>query len=161
MNKYTVETRNRSQTLLIVEGSHEKNKLFGLLFKCFPEIEIDMDDVWIYGTSIYQLYDDIVKEYGSDWAASDLDIDLAYVVSKKKMPETPRDKRDFKNIILVFDYEHHDTYFSESKILDMQNAFADAADMGKLYINYPMIESYQHMKAVPDEDYVERKSPSA
>ena len=29
--------------------------------------------------------------------------------------------------------------------------------MGKLYINYPMIESYQHLKAVPDYEYAERK----
>lgn len=59
------EVRNRSQTLLIVEGNHEKNELFWLIFKCFPEINIDMDNVWIYGTNIYLLYEDIVKEYGN------------------------------------------------------------------------------------------------
>ena len=41
MNKYTGEVRKRSQNLLIVEGNHEKNELFWLLFKCFPEINID------------------------------------------------------------------------------------------------------------------------
>lgn len=25
--------------------------------------------------------------------------------------------------------------------------------MGKLYINYPMVESFYHMKAIPDDDY--------
>ena len=43
MNKYTGEVRKRSQNLLIVEGNHEKNELFWLLFKCFPEINIDME----------------------------------------------------------------------------------------------------------------------
>ena len=52
MNDYEVETRKRGQTLLIVEGYHEKNVLFKLLFECFPEINIDIDDVWIYGTNI-------------------------------------------------------------------------------------------------------------
>lgn len=68
MNNYVVEVGNRSQTLLIVEGNHERNKLFWLIFRCFPEMNIEMDNVWIYGTNIYLLYEDIVKEYGSDWA---------------------------------------------------------------------------------------------
>jgi hypothetical protein len=59
----------------------------------------------------------------------------------------------------VFDYERHDTKFSEDKILAMQRYFADAADNGKLYINYPMIEAYQHLKSLPDDDYAERKIP--
>lgn len=157
MNNYIGEVRKRHRTLLIVEGNHEKNKLFWLIFKCFPEINIDMDDVWIYGTNIYLLYEDIVKEYGSEWAEEGDDIDLPFVVSKKQHPDLLCYKENFTNIILVFDYERHDTNFSEQKILEMQKCFVDAADMGKLYINYPMIESYQHLKALPDHDYSERR----
>jgi len=47
------ETRVRRKNLIIVEGNHEKNQLFVLIFKCFPEINIDIEDVWIYGTNIY------------------------------------------------------------------------------------------------------------
>ena len=159
MNNYVGKVRKRSQNLLIVEGKHEKNELFWLLFKCFPEIKIDIDDVWIYGTNIYMLYEDIVKEYDFGWADNEDDIDLPYVISKKQHPDNLRYKEDFTNIILVFDYERHDTNFSEEKILKMQKRFVDAADMGKLYINYPMIESYQHLKNLPDDDYVERKIP--
>lgn len=159
MSNYMKEVRKRSQNLLIVEGNHEKNKLFWLLFKCFPEINIDMDDIWIYGTNIYLLYEDIVKEYGSEWADKEDDIDLPFVISKKQHPNALCYKEDFINIILIFDYERHDTNFSERKILEMQKCFSDATDMGKLYINYPMIESYQHLKALPDWGYTERKIP--
>lgn len=158
MSDYAGEDRKRNRTLLIVEGNHEKNKLFWLLFKCFGEIEINFDDIWIYGTNIYKLYDDIVAEYGEDWAANEDDVDLPYVISKKQnKPVCYKD--DFTNIIIVFDYERHDPYFSENKIMDMQRCFIDVADMGKLYINYPMIESYQHLKSLPDADYAERKIP--
>ena len=92
------EVRNRSQTLLIVEGNHEKNELFWLIFKCFPEINIDMDNVWIYGTNIYLLYEDIVKEYGADWADEEMDIDLPFVISKKQTPDDLRYKDDFTRI---------------------------------------------------------------
>lgn len=85
--------------------------------------------------------------------------DLPFVISKKQFPDKLRYKEDFTNIVLVFDYERHDTNFSEEKILDMQRCFADAADMGRLYINYPMIESYRHLCQLPDDDFAERKIP--
>ena len=159
MNSYRGEVRKRSQNLLIVEGHHEKNRLFWLIIKCFPEININMDEIWIYGTNIYQLYNDIVKEYGVKWAEENEDIDLPFVISKKQYPDKLRYKEDFTNIVLVFDYERHDTNFSEEKILEMQRCFVDAADMGRLYINYPMIESYQHLCRLPDDDFAERKIP--
>lgn len=155
MSDDIIEGRRRKQTLLIVEGSHEKNKLFYLLFRCFPEINVEMENVWIYGTNIYRLYEDIVKEYGEEWMKDD--IDLPFILSRKQRRKKIQYKEDFVNIILVFDYERHDPNFSESRILAMQGYFADAADTGKLYINYPMIESYQHVKALPDDDYRERK----
>ena len=158
MSNFDVEARRqRRRNLLIVEGNHEKNELFGLIFQCFPEISIDMNDVWIYGTNIYMLYDDIAKEYGSDW--TDVDVDLPFVVSKKNDLDPICYKEDFVNIILIFDYERHDTNFSEDKIVEMQNYFKDPTDSGKLYINYPMIESYQHLKELPDPMYAERKIP--
>ena len=157
MNNYIGEVRKRSQNLLIVEGKHEKDELFKLLFQCFPEMKISMDDIWIYGTNIYMLYDDIVKEYGEEWEKDD--IDLPFVISKKQGMVPLRYKEDFTNIMLVFDYERHDTNFSEDKIIRMQKSFMDSTDMGKLYINYPMIESYQHLRSLPDRNYLFRKIP--
>lgn len=157
MNNYIEEVRKRSQNLLIVEGKHEKDELFKLLFRCFPEMKISMHDIWIYGTNIYMLYEDIVKEYGEQWEKDD--IDLPFVISKKQGRVPLRYKEDFTNIILVFDYERQDTNFSEDKIICMQNYFMDATNTGKLYINYPMIESYQHLCSLPDRDYFDRKIP--
>ena len=87
MNKYMPSVRKRRRTLLIVEGDHEKNILFKALFHAFPEMGINYEDVWIYGTNIYILYNDIVKEYGADWANTGDDIDLPLVISKKKTPD--------------------------------------------------------------------------
>lgn len=148
-------SRVRKRTLLIVEGNHEKNELFRLLFKCFPEINIDMDDVWIYGTNIYMLHEDIVAEYGPDW--TDVDIDLPFVISKKKKYADIQYKSNFTNIIMIFDYERHDPKFDENKILKMQQYFMDATDVGRLYINYLMIESYQHLTCFPDDEYENRQ----
>lgn len=119
MNDYISEARKREQNLLIVEGNHEKNRLFWLISKCFPEINIDIDNVWVYGTNIYMLYDDIVKEYGPEWGTDD--IDLPYVISKKQNPNMLRYKRDFINIIIIFDYERHDVHFLRKKFWKCRN----------------------------------------
>jgi len=149
-----LESRRRRQSLFIVEGSHEKNKLMVLLLKIFPEIDIDLNDIIIYGTNIYVLYDDIVRIYQNNWC--DEDVDLPYIVSRKKGYINPMRKNDFTNIVLFFDYERHDPRFSEEKTTKMQKYFQDATDMGKLFLNYPMIESYQHLMEIPDWGYGNR-----
>lgn len=147
-------SRRRGRTLLIVEGNHEKNELFRIILKAFPELSIQIEDVWIYGTNIYQLYDYIVKEYGEDWYESDIDLPL--LISNRQGIEKCY-KEDFTNIFLVFDYERHDPGFSVDKIRNMQAYFSDATDFGQLYINYPMIESYQDVDSFDVNDYIDRK----
>lgn len=153
MNNY-ITNRKRQRQLFIVEGDHEKNDFLKLLFKCFPETKIDINDVVIYGTNIYQLYNDISEAYPDGW--SDQDIDLPMVISQKKGWNTLY-KTDFTNILLIFDYEHHDPNFSEEKIVEMQRYFKDVSDVGQLYLNYPMIESYQDFSNIPDSGFFEKK----
>lgn len=35
--------------------------------------------------------------------------------------------------------------------------FSESTDRGKLYINYPTVESFKHFKSIPDEEYLFRK----
>ena len=156
MSNVSGYNRKRGRTLLIVEGNHEKNVLFRILFRLFPELSIDIHDVWIYGTNIYKLYQDIVKEYGDGWNQDDIDLPL--LLSEKRGFEKCH-KTDFVNIFLIFDYERHDPAFSETKIQEMQNYFHDSTDNGKLYLNYPMIESYQDVKSTSDQDYIDKWIP--
>ena len=127
MNNYAVETRRRSRNLLVVEGKHEKDELFWLIFKCFPEMNIDIDDVWIYGTNIYKLYEDIVKEYGNDWAKEEMDIDLPFVISKKEHLETTHYRNDFTN---RKQFEQMDL----SEILNVQNEVSRNFEKGFIWV---------------------------
>lgn len=155
MNNYDwLRPRKRRRNLLIVEGKHEKNELLGLLLKSYPEIDIELEDIIIYKTNIYQLYDSIVNKYDEDWF--DTDVDLPFIVSEKLNMNETLHKVDFMNILLIFDYERHDPFFSEEKINHLQQYFQDSTDVGKLYINYPMVESYQHLYSIPDSGYAER-----
>lgn len=35
----------------------------------------------------------------------------------------------------------------------MASYFVESSDMGKLYLNYPMVEAYYHMKSIPDPEF--------
>lgn len=155
-NSVHIPDRNRQRTLIIVEGKHEKNIFLKLLIKCFPELKLESGDIWIYGTNIYMLYDDIVKFYGSNW--TEQDVDLPFILSKKKNIDVVY-KYNFKNVLLIFDYERHDPSFEEEKIEKMQDYFKNEEDVGQLYINYPMIESYRHFEKIPDDDFLNRTTP--
>ncbi|WP_159990963.1 hypothetical protein [Pelistega ratti] len=72
-------------------------------------------------------------------------------------------RNQISEIFLFFDYDGHDTVASKYPdcINDMLNLFNDETGNGKLYINYPMIESYKHpiheecviVDISPDEHY--------
>lgn len=149
--------RRRHRQLFIVEGNHEKEDLLKLLLRCFPELNIDIDDVIIYGTNIYKLYEVIDRAYPGEW--SEQDIDLPLIVSQQRECETLY-KYDFTNILIIFDYERHDPRFSVDKITKMQKYFKDITDVGQLYINYPMIESYQDFQNIPEDDFIDKKIPA-
>ena len=131
--------RERKRTLLIVEGNHEKNKLLTRILSSFPELNIDKNNIFVYETNIYMFLNKIRQEYGEDWYEQD--IDIPYLVGKIKNLSNRETKKDYTNILLIFDYERHDPNFSEFGIEKMQEYFSNSEDVGKLYINYTMVES--------------------
>ena len=122
MNDYNHEIlRKRHRNLIIVEGEKEENKLFQIIFQTFPEIDVSIDDILIYGTNIYVLYNDIIKEYGEMWFEED--VDLPFIVGKKKGYSKTLNVKDFSNVYLVFDYERHDPNFCEKKLSKCKDIF--------------------------------------
>ena len=73
--------------------------------------------------------------------------------------DIPKDKRIdtlFSQIFLFFDYDfqHRGGLDYVNDILDeMLDYFDDETENGKLYINYPMVESLKYTKQMPDEEY--------
>ena len=71
----------------------------------------------------------------------------------------PKDKRLdtlFSQVFLFFDYDFQNRIGAQkvNNILDeMLDFFDDETENGKLYINYPMIESLKYTKEIPDADY--------
>jgi len=98
----------------------------------------------VYGTCIYGLFKEVEKiiEEGEEF-------DLFNILkSTEKRPENNNlssiSKDDVSEIYLIFDYDPHVGNFAEEKIRQMSAIFDDELNIGKLFINYPMIEVFRH-----------------
>ncbi|MHB1418006.1 MAG: hypothetical protein ACYCX4_00220 [Bacillota bacterium] len=138
---------NLSKILILVEGAKTDLRLMERLLHIYG---IDNShEVVSYNTNIYVLY----REMFAIGDPSSIDI-LQLLKEREKDPakKVIFDAR-YSDILLVFDLDPHDPQFSEDKILGMMQYFVESSDMGKLYLNYPMVEAFYHMKSIPDMDY--------
>ena len=64
---------------------------------------------------------------------------------------------DFSEIYLFFDYDFHNRNYTleelNVRITSMLSVFDNETENGKLYINYPMVESIRYTKLLPDSQY--------
>lgn len=73
-----------------------------------------------------------------------------------EIPEGVRVDTLFSQVFLFFDYDFQNRIGVEkvNEILkEMLYYFDDETDNGKLYVNYPMIESLKYTKEMPDEEF--------
>lgn len=137
----------KSKILVLVEGKKTDYQLMERLLQIYGIG--DSHEIVSYNTNIYVLYNEMFR----DGDPASLDI-LQILKERERDPEKKKlfDRR-YSDILLIFDLDPQDPAFSAYKILEMASFFVESSDMGKLYLNYPMVEAFYHMKSIPDEDY--------
>lgn len=141
--------------LFVFEGEEREPDLYKTLERLYFPRKND-NIVCSFGNNIYALYMEML--------ALDGDGDIVSVL-KEKLAErgenTLEGKRssDFSEIYLFFDYDFQNSQLSideiNRRVSVMLDMFGEETESGKLYINYPMIESIRYVKELPDERYLE------
>lgn len=138
----------QKKMLLIVEGEKADKKLFE---KLLQEYELDLEyQLYSYKTNIYELYHRLFQN-DEDWDTLDLLLTL-----KEKDKDNHILNEDYSDIVLVFDYDPQDSLYDDEKITKLLAYFNESTENGKLYLNYPMVESYKHFKTIPDPEFFNR-----
>lgn len=133
--------------LVLVEGEKTDLRLMKQLLHIYG---IDhRHTVVSYNTNIYVLYQQMFADGDPD------SIDLPSLLREREPDPEKKKLLDarFSDILLIFDLDPQDPIFSGEKIKEMAEYFVESSDMGKLYINYPMVEAFYHMTAIPDPDF--------
>lgn len=139
--------------LLIVEGESEEPAFFEQLFKkCNSGEEFA---IFTYKTNIHVLAHILATEYPSfDTDEIDIRQILAFREKDEKGKLILTDTYTDVYLIFDFDPQHNAPYFGMVK--RMLNYFDNPTDQGKLYINYPMLQSYKHFANLPDHTFAKR-----
>lgn len=156
--------------LFIFEGKDDEPRLYKTLKEIF-HFELKEEEILhYYCSNIFSLYDKI-KEYGVFDGSVNLINVLKEEAAKHKEVKSDLDRIKYSyevsEIFMFFDYdirkqdEKNKLTIAQqnAKILELFNYFEneslDSERNGiKLYINYPMIESYRFFKKeLPDEDF--------
>lgn len=143
--------------LFVFEGKDDKTYFESIKRLFFPKKSETF--VCTYNSNIYSLY---TKLKSHDALNDKHEVDTVSVLKEilwEKGDETLKDIREdeVSEIYLFFDYDFQE----DSRTLEENNGrlsemlayFEDETANGKLYINYPMVESLRYTKELPDEDY--------
>lgn len=143
--------------LFIFEGKDDKTYFESIKRLFFPEKSETF--VCTYNSNIYSLY---TKLKNHDALNGKLEVDTVSVFKEiltEKGDNTLKEIREdeVSEIYLFFDYDFQEksrTLEKNNKRLsEMLDYFTDETGNGKLYINYPMVESLRYTKELPDNDY--------
>ena len=143
--------------LFIFEGKNDKTYFESIKRLFFPE----KSDTFVctYNSNIYSLYS---KLQDHDTLHGMLEVNTVSVFKEillERGDETLKDIREdeVSEIYLFFDYDFQEdarTLEENNKRLsELLEYFTDETGTGKLYINYPMVESLRYTKQLPDNEY--------
>lgn len=141
------------KVLFIVEGSRGEPRLLRRMHDVF--FGTTPENIYWHGTVIYDL---LSRMFESD------DVDDLDVVSVLRESVTDPDRRrilkqEFTDVYLVFDMDPHDPRYDKGLLDKAMGFFTESTDNGKLYLNYPMLESYRHLMSHDDWGYLDRTVP--
>ena len=139
--------------LFVFEGDEREPRLYRTLERLyFPKQNENI--ICSFGNNIYDLYNEL-QEYDGDG-------DIVALMRERLADRGDATldgirNSDFSEIFLFFDYDFLNSQLSldeiNRRVEEMLTLFDDETDNGKLYINYPMIESIRYTKELPDDAY--------
>lgn len=137
----------KSKILVLVEGEKTDYKLMDRLLRMYGIAE--SHEIVSYNTNIYTLYNQMFRDGDPE------SVDILQLLKEHESDEAKKKIFDYRysDILLIFDLDPQDPAFTADKILEMVSFFTESSDMGKLYLNYPMVEAFYHMKDIPDAAY--------
>ena len=134
--------------LFVVEGERKEPRFLEHLFTLMRTYS--NYKILSYKTNIHKMLDGMFIGESID---DDLDF-LEYLRSIKEA-ESEILNNDFSDIFLIFDMDPQDQKFDRNRLSKAAEYFNDSTENGKLYINYPMMESYRHIPNLDDLSYLD------
>lgn len=135
---------------MIVEGEVTEVEVFNRIGNLFFDRKTKLN-FYPYKSNLYSLYQKI-EEY--EEMTSTIEI-LKEIAPNKKSRSILN--KNFSEIYLIFDFDPQESAYSDSKIKKLALRFNNETEFGKLYINYPMMESMRDHHNFDINEYLQKR----
>lgn len=139
--------------LFVVEGEKSETRFMQKLISVF--IRDVQPEFFHYKTNIHQMIDGMMNDDGR------IDEDLDFIEHLRSCGTNKGDRsvlnRKFTDVFLFFDMDPQDQKYDAEKMQSVLDYFSDPSDNGKLYVNYPMLESYKHVSDLNSLSFLDTK----
>lgn len=139
----------RKKILAIVEGEKKEPEI---LRRVLDISGLKQREIVSYKSNIYDLYDKLYSEYGDTIDEVDIQEFL------KEIHPDPESQAilngNYTDVLLIFDFDPQDNRYSSDKLVRLLDIFSESTQMGRLYINYPMVESFYHFRSLEDDSFL-------
>ncbi|MBE5850026.1 MAG: hypothetical protein E7298_07705 [Lachnospiraceae bacterium] len=144
---------SNSSVLFIVEGPNDEVRFLEQLYNVF--FRDQHYEVYTYCTTIHTLSQVLFNDY-PDFEEDEIDIQLLLKSLEKDEAKISILSKRYRDVFLIFDFDpHHDNPHFDT-VCRMLRFFDDSTNHGRMYINYPMMQSYKHLRKMPDDSFSER-----
>ena len=149
--------------LFVFEGKKSEPKLFEALKELFFPKRTEQF-ICTYNSNIYSLYSHLSEHEvfeNKNKESYGRTVSILNRILQSNGDNTLADiiESDISEIFLFFDYDFHESRLSleenNQHLNEMLAYFNDETSNGKLYINYPMIESIKYHKELPDSQFID------
>ena len=135
--------------LFITEGRNDEPRLMRRICELYEGFT---DHSFVsYNTSLYELMRAI---YVKDRTPKDCDL-LGILKESRTTSNKSVLEYSYTDIYMLFDLDPHYHLYSEwkDKLPEMLEWFSESSLYGKLFINYPMMQSYQHIEDIDSNSF--------
>lgn len=138
------------RVLFIVEGKQNEPRMLTSMHRVLMGTR--PENIFVHGASIHQLLRKMFPD-----GSIDEDLDVVSVLREDASEDERRVlDQEFSDVFLVFDMDPQDSVYDDERLRIAIGFFDDSTGNGKLYLNYPMMQSYRHLRYPFDRDYLHR-----
>ena len=136
--------------LFVTEGSKTEPRTLQTIWKLYKGEFYSDYTLFRYNTNLHHFMEQC---FDGDRILDEIDTMEVLRACKTSEDQSVLDRK-FTDIFLVFDMDPHDSSFDGEKLIQLAEVFCESTDVGKLYINYPMMESLKHIRDLWSCDYL-------
>lgn len=141
--------QSRKKNILLVCEGYSEEELLKNIFKSYP---IDVSyETYNYQTNIHLFANYLFNNYLNEEDITIDDLDIIQVLKEYRYEKVLEYK--YTDILFVFDFDPHNPRFRIKTLEKMMSIFSESTNQGKLYLNYPMVESVIDFIELPEQDY--------